>query len=83
MLKNYTSLRDQMLFPFRYATRVKSVVRTATTQGSFQNTVNILSWWQSVLQFATHLIRSPRRFADIKVVFEESVQTVISKILND
>lgn len=74
-----------MLFPFRYATRVKSVVRTATTQGSFQNTVNILmiSWWQSVLQFATHLIRSPRRFADIKVVFEESVQTVISKILND
>lgn len=72
-----------MVFPFRYATRVKSVVRAATTQGSFQNTVNILSWWQSVLQFATHLIRSPSRFADIKVIFEESVQTVISKILND
>lgn len=72
-----------MLFPFRYKTRVKSVVRTATNQGSFQNTVNILSWWQSVLQFATHLIRSPRRFIDIKGVFEESVQTVISKILND
>lgn len=49
----------------------------------FQNTVNILSWWQSVLQFATHLIRSPSRFADIKGVFEESVQTVISKILID